>query len=472
MHNQSKSGILPSGLLICLTLAGMATLLRSAPEICWWWCWISSVVLLAGSLTGKIFYLPTDLPLREQTLRPWLLINLIFVSYGFLTSIFFWLDLNGYRFWNLDQMRIATHYEFDRAASAQYCYLIGHIGFVIGLGSFIRWSPRTAWRIKLNLSLPTLVLYLAAIAGLAVICFQFVPALSQLEIKAKGVLTVAAGISSGLAFRTDRRLLPVALTINIVLMLFALSSGWKEEVLVLVILNAIAFYPVFPKSTVALVVAVFFLGFIVLPPIANEVRNTTWKGETTRWEGLQQGMDRIQSKTWDNLIDESWSFFTGRLSEAVLFVRYLDSVPSQRPFYGTRILEQAAITPVPRVFWPQKENTEELVHQRVVENGVVSSESNVSAKPQYVVDGYLSAGTFGVFFALLVYGALAQILSATAEHYLGGYLLGGVLFNGLFSFLWRGACFEFYVNAFVWSSILVVVIHMVGKSMGLLRLQR
>ena len=191
-------------------------------------------------------------------------------------------------------------------------------------------------------------------------------------------------------------MLLVAIIANCVLGVYALASGWKEEVLVLVILNSVTFYPAYPKLTTFVTAAIVALGFVVLPPIANQIREETWNKQGDRFATTLEAVERVAQKPMYQLVDESWVFLAGRLSEQGLFVRYLESVPERRPFYGMQILSQAIVTPVPRLLWPAKESTERLVHKRVVENGVVSELSNVSAKPQFVVDGYLSFGGVGV----------------------------------------------------------------------------
>ena len=103
---------------------------------------------------------------------------------------------------------------------------------------------------------------------------------------------------------------------------------------------------------------------------------------------------------------------------------------------------------------------EDLVMERVYAAGVVNRGSNVSAKPAFVVDAYLSDGAVGVFIALLIYGALTQLISTLAERLFGGYVLGtALIFTGLFQILWRGLSFEFLINAVFWSVVSMLLIH-------------
>ena len=122
---------------------------------------------------------------------------------------------------------------------------------------------------------------------------------------------------------------------------------------------------------------------------------------------------------------------------------------------------------VPRALWSSKPITERLVMERVYENGVVSRASSVSAKPQFIVDGYLSAGAFGVFIACLFYGMAASLASRLAERLFGGYLFGtALLYTALFRDLWRGNSLEFLLNNVVWSFVIMVMLFYAARSAG------
>ena len=100
--------------------------------------------------------------------------------------------------------------------------------------------------------------------------------------------------------------------------------------------------------------------------------------------------------------------------------------------------------------------------------GVINRHSIGSAKPPFIVDGYLSGGTFGIFLSLLIYGSVAQLISIKAEKIFGGYLLGTVrIYSGLFQVLWRGISFEFVTNSVFWSYITMLIISKLFRSIGI-----
>lgn len=142
-----------------------------------------------------------------------------------------------------------------------------------------------------------------------------------------------------------------------------------------------------------------------------------------------------------------------------MFGGFVESTPDKVDFYHFQLVEQAFVALVPRVFWPSKPITEQLVMQRVYDAGVVNPYSKVSAKPAFVVDAYLSWGGWGVFVLLFIYGAAAQLISQKAESLFGGYILGTALvFSGLFQIFWRGSSIEFLLNNVVWSYISMLIL--------------
>lgn len=142
-----------------------------------------------------------------------------------------------------------------------------------------------------------------------------------------------------------------------------------------------------------------------------------------------------------------------------MFTRFVQSTPEKVDFYNLKLLKQSAIVLVPRIFWQDKPITEELVMSRVYDAGVINRGSNVSAKPAFIVDAYLSFGGIGVFIFLLIYGAVAQLISLKAEKLFGGYVLGtALIFSGLFQIMWRGLSFEFIINTVLWSYVSMLII--------------
>ena len=153
-----------------------------------------------------------------------------------------------------------------------------------------------------------------------------------------------------------------------------------------------------------------------------------------------------------------------------MFTKFVSSTPSEVDYYGLQILKQSALAIIPRIFWESKPTTENLIMERVYNAGVVYRGSNVSAKPPFIVDAYLSGGIFGIFICLFAYGAIAQSISIKAEYLFGGYILGtALIFSSLFQILWRGLSFEFLINSVFWSYISMLVLFNIFKTTNILK---
>jgi hypothetical protein len=153
-----------------------------------------------------------------------------------------------------------------------------------------------------------------------------------------------------------------------------------------------------------------------------------------------------------------------------MFNIFIQSTPAKIGYYHFDLLKQSLIVIVPRIFWPSKPSTEDLVMQRVYDAGVINRNSVVSAKPAFIVDSYLSGGEIGIFIALFIYGATAQLISQKAEQLFGGYTLGtALIFSGLFQILWRGLSFEFIINNVFWSYISMLLIAKILRARGILK---
>ena len=237
----------------------------------------------------------------------------------------------------------------------------------------------------------------------------------------------------------------------------ALTSGFKEPIIISTLVLGVFLYPNYKKFVTLTFVPFIVLLFIFLPTYNSIFRQNAWSGDVDADAASQLALDAALSS--DNRDNSNWTFLSYRLSEIDMFTEFAKSTPNKVDYYHTQLLEQSAMALVPRIFWPSKPITEDLVMERVYDAGVINRNSNVSAKPAFVVDAYLSYGGVGVFIFLLLYGAAAQLISVKAEKLFGGYILGtALMFSGLFQIMWRGLSFEFLINTVFWSYISMLII--------------
>ena len=107
--------------------------------------------------------------------------------------------------------------------------------------------------------------------------------------------------------------------------------------------------------------------------------------------------------------------------------------------------------------------------ERAYDHGGISRNSEVSAKPQFVVDAYLSWGALGVLIGGVIFGMVASLASRLAERWFGGYLLGsGLVYTAFFRIFWKGSAFEFFIGAVFWSFVLMGLLFLAGRITGIL----
>jgi hypothetical protein len=248
----------------------------------------------------------------------------------------------------------------------------------------------------------------------------------------------------------------------------ALTSGFKEPIIISVLILGIFLYPSYKKLVIVIFIPALLALFAVLPTYNAIFRQNNWSGDVNADDAYKLALDAtIESQKSGE--DSNWGFLVYRLSEVDMFNIYIQSTPKYIDYYGFDLLKQSAIAIVPRAFWPSKPSTEDLVMERVYNAGAVSRGANVSAKPAFIVDAYLSYGTVGIFIALFLYGAIAQLISLRAEKLFGGYTLGtALIFSGLVQIFWRGLSFEFLINSVFWSFISMHVISRILRSMNIL----
>lgn len=431
--------------------------------------WGGSFWVFYFALSGNLKPLPTDRSLFEQAMRPIVLPHIIFAGYMATTSIFYFFSEQGYTFFDKDPFYITNWNELELLANCQRYYLAGHCAYVIGIVSFMNYEkPKYILQIG---NLPQFTLYFSLILLFISFVVQFIPGLSQIVQIANGVSIVASIMSFALAL-SEKAFAPKAISGGIFMANYvaALTSGWKEAIIVPLVLLGTYMYSKH-KTAITILTPLFIAFYFTYVPAYNAiVRAEAWNEN-----GELKGLDLVQYAIVEinadhiNIKETNWGFLTGRLSEIGMFTKYAEAIPERLDFYHFTIVRQGLENVMPRVFYPEKPMTEKLVMERVIAAGVVSEISTVSAKPAYIIDCYLSYGFIGIVLGCFLLGAYLSFVSVKAESLFGGYAFGsGLFFTGIFLQLWRGNCFEFVTNNAVWGYVFLLVFFEVFKSLKIL----
>jgi len=432
--------------------------------------WLGSFFIFFISFTNKIKPTHKGIPLAEKIFRPLFLTQLIFAGYMSCTSVFNFLDLMGYEFFTKVPHKLVEQSELNLTAACQRYYVLGHGAFVHGMLVFYKENIASKYKISI-VNWPAFFIKFGVIAGVVGFGFSKVSGLSILGGSIEGLAFVASTIGLALSIPLKKPgLTAIAGFIFATNMARALTSGFKEPVIVSFLMLGLFLYPFYKKIILTVFVPLMLLLFAVLPTYVNTYRSQNWSGEkdaeSAKSEALQKVREGING---EGLAETNWAFLTGRLSEIGIFVRYKENIDNGADYYGLEILGQTMVALVPRIFWRDKPLTENVVAVRVIENGIVEEGVFVSAKPQYIVDGYLSFGLAGIWIFLFLYGVLAQVISNKAEELFGGYFFGvAFVFTGMMGAMWRGNCFEFIFNQILYGFLALLALSVVLRRLNVL----
>ncbi|MBL4678552.1 MAG: hypothetical protein JKY70_20495 [Mucilaginibacter sp.] len=449
----------------------LALLLKADSHVSYLIAWLGSFFIFFISFSGFLKAIPSDYPITQQLMRPIFFMQLIFAGYMSCTSIFYYLSILGYKYFDF----VGGTFGFDAStfasvAQCQRYYVLGHAALVHGIFMAMKYPVK-----KLHVAYAPSVSNL--LLGMSVICFPLgllfakIGSLSQFSVQFTGLSFVSGTVGLAFAIREKKKgNYYFALGLFLLNLLSSLSSGFKEPVIVCVLLLGVYLLPIFGKKIIPAFSLLLMFLFFVLPTFIGNFRKLAGSGVdiiTARDESINAVLESGK----EGLLDDNWAFLTDRLSEIKMFVQYADNTPYFTPYYQFEIVKNAIGMIVPRFFWPGKPNVENVVMERVYRAQVTSVNSQVSAKPAYIVDCYLSYGTIGIWIGLFLYGYSAQRIAQKADELFGGYFLGtSVIFAGLFQIYWRGNCLEFMLNNVFWSYVTMYIIFRVLRARNVIEL--
>ncbi len=447
----------------------LAWLLSEQYHISYLTSWLGSFFIFYISYSGLIKKLPQDYKVIEQLMRPIFLMQIIFAGYMCFTSIFYYINALGYQYLEYSVSRLMFGDEIYKSiATCQLYYVLGHAALTHGILAGMDYPIEKKYTVY-TASMSNLLI------GISVIClplgyaFGKIGGLSQFSVQLTGLSFVAGTIALAFAIKEQKKtnfwFAGVLFFSN---MMNALVSGFKEPILISVILLGVFLLPIYGKKVAPIFGGLLLMLIFVLPTFINNFRQLAGQGVDAK-QARDQSFDAVFNSDEIDIKEDNWEFLIYRFSEIDMFIKYTNSTPSQVPYYKTQMLKDGITSIIPRFFWPTKPIIEDLVMQRVYRAGVVDRQSAVSAKPAFIVDTYLSYGMIGIWIGLFSFGYIAQWISMKAESLFGGYFMGSaVMFAGLFQIFWRGNSFEFLISAVFWSFVTMYIFFMVFKAKGIL----
>jgi len=434
-------------------------LLSSFPQSSYLMAWLGSFFIFYITMGGWVKPIPKDHALSEQLMRPIFLTQLVFAGYMCCSTIFYYLDALGYyNFHVLNHLQKPDPQKLTIIAQCQRYYCLGHAAFVSGMLLFMNYPVKKKYLLQTE-NLANLLLYMAVIAVPLSVFFAVVPGLSQFAGQFNTLSFIAVTLALAFAI-PQHKFSNILITSGLFLFDFYKSflSGYKEPIIVGLLVLAIFLFPLYKRAVTLIFVPLLLATFMVLPAYNKVFRQNAWSGNLSAEDASKVALDAALNNPQE-LEDSNWNFLVFRLSEIDMFSKYIQTTPKYVGFYGMQLVKQSFQSLIPRIFWPGKPNTEDMIMERVFNAGITARGINVSAKPALVADAYLFLGGAGIFLILFLYGAVAQLIALKAESLFGGYILGtALIYSGLFQLFWRGLSFEFLLNSVFWSYISMLLI--------------
>lgn len=444
----------------------LAELFSAAPDTSYIIAWLGSLFIFYQTWFSSYRFILPDLPRHKQIMRPLFLQQFIFAGFMCCTSIFFYVDTIGYRYFE-QVHNYTSEAVFDiqnLIAKCQRYSLLGHAALTTGIliiqKNLLYKLPE--YKPPPNISSEVWIIRIGATTLGASLFIQMVPGLEQFAIGLYNVSLFCGAVLFVNGIRKNQlRFILWGGSIFIFNIIKSTLSGFKEPILINFIILTCLFFPYYRKLVLTIAVPLFVLLFYSLSIYTNVFRQHAWQGEASAEEARTEAFGTVLEEYEEDPMQQSnWEFLTDRFSEIGMFTQYVESTPEQIPFYYTEILQNALLSVIPRALWKDKPHTETLAMERVYLADVIDRRSNVSAKTRPVVDGYLSGGGIGIFLYMFLIGAFSQLLNNKAERLFGGYHIGSIIiFNGFFQLLWRGEAIEFLINSVFWSFVAMMVLY-------------
>ena len=446
----------------------LASLLQESPTLSYAVAWGGSFWIFYLTLWGHVKPLPGGSSLEKQLLRPIGFTQLILMGYTAVTSIFYFLSLNGCFYVDCSALQAASLQQRELTASAQRYYVLGHAAFATGVLLPMDYRKSGDWTIRWNGDTAWLALYASGGLLLGIQVLKFLPGLGQVQVYFSNLAMVASVLALALALMRSNRswLLAIAGTIYVWNIYEALLSGWKSAVLAPTILLFLFLYPRYKRTVATLGPVVLAVLFVVLPTYVNTFRALNWSGGARDEAAAEMAFERVQDVSRAEVEKTTWNFLTRRLSEASQFSKYIRKASEKNSYYGLSIVENGFMAIVPGAIWSGKPSLEEMAMERVYTHDIVQRGQQVSAKPKFIVDAYLSGRGLGVLIGFLLFGMLTTVASRMCERYFGGYLIGGVVYLGVFRVFWLSNSFEFFFNNVFWGFLIAGALFVGGRMIG------
>jgi hypothetical protein len=387
------------------------------------------------------------------------LLIFLFIGYQFLTSIFYYMDANGYFYF---VKRYAANFNAIEGATA-----VIEDGFWATLGMIA--GQKLLYKRKqftTGYDLGKIGLGYVITAAVIFSALSFLPFLTGLKTIILSGLQLLALYLLFKDLKVNGRINRVYLLICIYFMILSFLSGMKEGI-VMITLNMFLFsLYFFPRRRVLIIILFIplFSLFQYLIVFTNYMRQRVWYGGAdARTSAL--AFEVKEEKT--DIDEDNWIFLTGRLSEMDMFIKYRSYINTTKEYMTDEMTTAALYSPVPSFLRPDESSIDKTAMNRAIKTGAFIKSHDkdyTSAKPSTYPDAYMYYGFAGVVLVFLVLGMLSEIAFQTACRFFPNLEIASmIIFPAAFWVLFRGGPFENIFSSLFWGFISLVVFRVILK---------
>lgn len=444
----------------------VAYLLNNNAVLSFFISWCASFAYIFLSISGKITPLPADRKWGEQLFRPFIFSQLLFFGYNSISNVFFFVDTLGYFYFEKTNLPIDTLL-LKKLALIQNYVLVAHAVYLCGLLPGIKYYAQINSKYKINLKQRSLLVYAVTLLIISFLLKSSPLAFFSFYLYSLGVFL---GLFYCINSLRKKEHLPLAIALLGYLIVNALLSGMKENIITIIIFLMINLYSFYKWKPIILLTPFILIFIYYYPSLNGTYRKLTWDQGVDQYDAFTEVTkeENIRELTIE---ENNWEFLTKRLSEVSMAVAYFDYVPERHDYFGFSIIADGIKLLAPRILFPDKGSPDISAMKRATDAGAITLNENdyTSAKPQTLSDAYMSGGLIGVMITFFLFGWLTTKISIWCEKLFGGYEFGSILiFQSFFSFFNKGGSFENLIGSLFWSVILVNLLFLLMKNKQLL----
>lgn len=452
--------------LLLLIPAIFAYLLSENAILSFFISWSASLAMIILSISGRITPLPQDRKWELQLFRPFIYSQILFFGYNAVANIFYFLDTLGYFYFEKTNLPV-DYILLEKLAVIQNYVVLAHAVYLCAMLPGIKNYAKHQKIYKVSLKQSSYLTYALTLLALAFLVKNSPLAFFGSYLNNLGLFLALFYSINSLKNKTH---LPFAVVLLAYLMLNAVLSGMKENIIVIIIFLMINLYTFYKWKPIVLLAPFIFVFLYYYPSLNSTYRTLTWDQNIDQYDAASEVISEDHIKTL-SIQENNWNFLTTRLSEVSMAVSYFDYVPEKRDYYGLDIIYDGLKLLAPRILFPDKGSPDISAMKRATDAGAIQLNVNdyTSAKPQTLPDAYMSGGLIGVIITFFIFGWLTTRISLWCEKLFGGYEFGSILvFQSFFSIFNKGGCFENLIGTLFWSTILVYILFLFMRNRQLL----